>query len=354
MREVVIRWGYAGHRLLHAIAKMLRIVKPVPAAKRNLEGLQAQLISFVERPLPSLPLTTTRQQLGIESRDKNMIPILRDANRANGRAVFYFPGCGSERLFSQVGLATQSMLFDLGLNVVLPPSYLCCGYPSTASGDHEKGDKITYENRVLLHRLKNALSYLDFEAVIVSCGTCYDQLARYQLEEVFPGAPLIDIHEYLMTQGVKVDASDGEQPDGEQSDGVQYMYHEPCHTPLKRHGSEKVIKSLLGKESVESAQCCGEAGTLAIAKPEIAGKIRVRKEEEMAKASIKLTELGEGRQKILNSCPSCLQGTSRLQGESGVEADYIVVELARLLQGENWQRDFIKQVKNGGVERVLM
>jgi len=349
MREVVIRWGYAGHRLLHAIAKTVRIVKPVPAAKRNLEGLPAQLISFVERPLPSLPLTTTRQKLGIESRDKNMIPILRDTNKANGRAVFYFPGCGSERLFSQVGLATQAMLFDLGLNVVLPPSYLCCGYPSTASGDHEKGDKITYENRVLLHRLKNALSYLDFEAVIVSCGTCYDQLARYQLEEVFPGAPLIDIHEYLMTQGVKVDASDGEQPDG-----VQYMYHEPCHTPLKRHGSEKVIKSLLGRESVESAQCCGEAGTLAIAKPEIAGKIRARKEEEMAKASIRLAELGEGKQKILNSCPSCLQGTSRLEGESGVEAEYIVVELARLLQGENWQRDFVKKVKSGGVERVLM
>ncbi|MDT8376689.1 MAG: DUF3683 domain-containing protein [Mariprofundaceae bacterium] len=344
MREVVIRWGYAGHRLLHAIAKQLHIVKPVPAAKRNLEGLPAQLISFSERPLPSLPLTTTRQYLGIESRDKNMIPILRDTKKANGRAVFYFPGCGSERLFSQVGLATQAMLFDLGLNVVLPPSYICCGYPSTASGDHEKGDKITYENRVLFHRLKNALSYLDFEAVIVSCGTCYDQLARYQLEEVFPEAPLIDIHEYLMTQGVKVEAAEG----------VQYMFHEPCHTPLKRHGSGKVIKSLLGKESVESAQCCGEAGTMAVAKPAIAGKIRARKEEEMAKASIKLTELGEGKQKILNSCPSCLQGVSRLEGVSGVEADYIVVELARLLKGEEWQRDFISQVKNGGVERVLM
>ncbi len=344
MREVVIRWGYAGHRLLHAVAKKLGLVKPTTAAKRNLEGVQANVINFVERPLPSLPLTTNRQQLGIESRDKNMIPILRDPQKANGRAVFYFPGCGSERLFSQVGLATQAMLFDLGVNVVLPPSYLCCGYPSTAAGDHKTGDKITYENRVLFHRLKNALSYLDFEAVIVSCGTCYDQLTRYQLQEVFPGAPLIDIHEYLMTQGVKADAVDG----------VQYMYHEPCHTPLKRHGSEAAIESLLNKPSVESEQCCGEAGTLAVAKPAIAGKIRARKEEEMAKASKKLAEQGEGKQKILTSCPSCLQGLSRLEGESGVEAEYIVVELARHLKGEKWQRDFIKQVKNGGVERVLM
>jgi len=344
MREVVIRWGYAGHRLLHALAKMTGLVKTVPAAKRNLDGVQAQVINFVERPLPSLPLTTNRQQLGIESRDKNMIPILRDPKKSNGRAVFYFPGCGSERLFSQVGLATQAMLYDLGVNVVLPPSYLCCGYPSTASGDHAKGDQITYDNRVLFHRLKNALSYLDFEAVVVSCGTCYDQLTRYQLEEVFPGAPLIDIHEYLMTQGVKVDAVEG----------VQYMYHEPCHTPLKRHGSEAAIEALLSKSSVESKDCCGEAGTLAVASPAIAGKIRSRKEERMLEASAVLSELGEGEQKILTSCPSCLQGLSRLQGESGVEADYIVVELIKQLHGDDWQQKFIQKVKAGGVERVLM
>ncbi|MFQ5581888.1 MAG: DUF3683 domain-containing protein [Mariprofundaceae bacterium] len=342
MRETVIRWGYAGHRLLHGLAKIAGLIRKTPAAKRNLDGVQAQVINFVERPLPSLPLKTTRQRLGIESSDKNMIPVLRDPDKANGRAVFYFPGCGSERLFSQVGLATQSMLYDLGLNVVLPPAYLCCGYPSTASGDHERGDKITYDNRVLFHRLKNALSYLDFEAVIVSCGTCYDQLTRYQLEQVFPDAPLIDIHEYLMAQGVKVEATGG----------TQYMYHEPCHTPLKRHGSEAAIDALLGSESVMSAECCGEAGTLAVAHPEIAGKIRARKEEEMAKAKAQLD--GDGQQKILTSCPSCLQGLSRLEGETGVDADYIVIELARHLKGETWQQDFVKRVKNGGIERVLM
>jgi len=133
---------------------------------------------------------------------------------------------------------------------------------------------------------------------------------------------------------------------------VQYLYHEPCHTPLKLHGSEAAIDSLLGAPSVESAECCGEAGTLAIASPEIAGKIRARKEEEMAKAKAKLT--GEGKQKILTSCPSCLQGLARLEGETGVEADYIVVELAKNLHGEDWQNTFVSKVKNGGIERVLM
>ncbi len=342
MRKTVIGWGYAGHRLLHKVAKAIGLVREIPAAKRNLTGIAAQVINFVERPLPKLPTDTTRTMLGIEGRNKNEIPILRDPAKANGRAVFYFPGCGSERLFSQVGLATQAMLYDLGLNVVLPPSYLCCGYPSTAGGDHQRGNQITYDNRVLFHRLKNTLSYLDFEAVIVSCGTCYDQLTRYQLEQVFPGAPLIDIHEYLVTQGVTVEAVEGQQ----------YLYHEPCHTPMKRHGSEAAINALLQAPSVASAECCGEAGTLAVASPAIAGKIRARKEEEMAKAKAQLETQADA--KILTSCPSCLQGLSRLEDETGVAADYIVVELAKRLNGEAWQDDFVSRVKNGGIERVLM
>ena len=53
--------------------------------------------------------------------------------------MFYFPGCGSERLFSQVGLATQAMLWHVGAQTVLPPGYLCCGYPQTAAGNHDEG-----------------------------------------------------------------------------------------------------------------------------------------------------------------------------------------------------------------------
>ena len=34
--------------------------------------------------------------------------------------LFYFPGGGSERLFSQVGLATQAMLWHAGGQTVLP------------------------------------------------------------------------------------------------------------------------------------------------------------------------------------------------------------------------------------------
>ncbi|MDX8401584.1 MAG: FAD-linked oxidase C-terminal domain-containing protein, partial [Mariprofundaceae bacterium] len=64
MREVVIRWGYAAHRLGHRLARRLGIVRKTPAARRNLEGVQAQVVNFIERPLPKLEIGTARQRLG--------------------------------------------------------------------------------------------------------------------------------------------------------------------------------------------------------------------------------------------------------------------------------------------------
>ncbi|WP_368858462.1 DUF3400 domain-containing protein [Escherichia coli] len=37
-----------------------------------------------------------------------------------------------------------------------------------------------------------------------------------------------------------------------------------------------------------------------------------------------------------------------------LEADYIVVEMARQLLGENWMPEYVAQANNGGIERVLV
>ena len=86
---------------------------------------------------------------------------------------------------------------------MLPPGYLCCGYPQTAAGEAERGQKIITDNRVLFHRVANTLNYLDIKTVIVSCGTCMDQLQKYEFDKIFPGCRLLDIHEYLLEKGVQ-------------------------------------------------------------------------------------------------------------------------------------------------------
>src|SRR3546814_9883111 len=81
-----------------------------------------------------LPKQTARKLLDIE--DPDYVPIIRNpaATSPDTEAVFYFTGCGSERLFSQVGLATQAMLWHAGVQTVLTPGYLCCGYPQRGQG----------------------------------------------------------------------------------------------------------------------------------------------------------------------------------------------------------------------------
>jgi Fe-S oxidoreductase len=61
----------------------------------------------------NLPKRTSRGLLDIE--DDKVIPVIRNPKTSSeeSEAVFYFPGCGSERLFSQVGLATQAMLYEI-------------------------------------------------------------------------------------------------------------------------------------------------------------------------------------------------------------------------------------------------
>jgi hypothetical protein len=116
--------------------------------------------------------------------------------------------------------------------------------------------------------------------------------------------------------------------------------------------------------------------------------VRFRKEEEIRKGAAKLRDIpliaeaganginpvnasagaasgsvlkaGDGPQsagndvKILTSCPSCLQGLSRFEEDANIEADYIVVEMARKVLGANWMEEYVARANDGGIERVLV
>jgi Fe-S oxidoreductase len=296
-----------------------------------------------------LPKRTARALLDIE--DRAYVPVIRDPGRTtvDSQAVFYFPGCGSERLFSQVGLATQAMLWNVGVQTVLPPGYLCCGYPQRGSGEFDKAEKIITDNRVLFHRVANTLNYLDIRTVVVSCGTCHDQLLGYKFEEIFPGCRIVDIHEFLMERGVRLEGVTG----------TRYMYHDPCHTPMKSHDALTVVNTLMNAEAngriEKNDRCCGESGTFAVARPDISTQVRFRKEQEMVKGANALRKDGfSGDVKILTSCPSCLQGLARYSDDANVDADYIVVEIARHVLGEDWMAEYVRQANAGGIERILL
>lgn len=350
LRTLMINWGYKAQNLVHSLAKRFGLLKDKkhPPATVGKADIKAQVIHFINRPMPKkMQSKTSRAMLGLE--DDHMIPVIRNPQKVTeeSEAVFYFPGCGSERLFSNVGLATQAMLYEVGAITVLPPGYLCCGYPQTAAGNHDKGQEITADNRVLFHRVANTLNYLDIKTVIVSCGTCMDQLQKYEFEKIFPGCRLLDIHEYLMEKDLRLEGVTG----------TRYMYHDPCHTPMKTYKPLEVTNKLMGQDVALNDRCCGESGTFAVSRPDIATQVKMRKQEELESGMAKMgltPGAPEMPVKILTSCPSCLQGLARYGEDTGIEADYIVVEMAKHLLGENWMEAYVHKANNGGIEKVLL
>jgi len=141
--------------------------------------------------------------------------------------------------------------------------------------------------------------------------------------------------------------------------GTRYMYHDPCHSPMKQHDPLKVVNQLMNSELngtiANNARCCGESGTFAVTRPDIATQVRFRKQQELEQATVALREAGAGGAiKVLTSCPSCLQGLSRYGDDTGLDADYIVVEIARHVLGKDWMASYVAAANAGGIERVLV
>jgi Fe-S oxidoreductase len=123
----------------------------------------------------------------------------------------------------------------------------------------------------------------------------------------------------------------------------------------------KTVKALVGDNVLESKRCCGESGGLATSRPDVSTQIRFRKEEEIRQGEAELRAMGavapKQNVKILTSCPSCLMGLNRFQDDlkNGLlEADYIVVEMANQILGDQWMPKYVAEANNGGIERVLV
>lgn len=150
-----------------------------------------------------------------------------------------------------------------------------------------------------------------------------------------------DIHELLLERGITMPVH-----------ADTYLYHDPCHTPLRLNPPLEMVKKLTGANVVQSERCCGESGLFAVKRPDIASQVRHRKFEEIEKARAKAGS--KGHVKMLTTCPGCLQGLSRYEERADMDAEYIVVEMARQILGANWRDQFIRTVKNGGIEKVLV
>ncbi|WP_022668815.1 DUF3683 domain-containing protein [Desulfospira joergensenii] len=283
---------------------------------------QTRTAQILRTPVSMPPLQTLRAFL--PNSQKNQALLLEPEQTAVS-TVFYFPGCGSERVFSRISMAGLFILLKAGCRVILPPPYLCCGYPLRVNARKEEADRISLENIIIMTQIRDMFHDLEFDACVVSCGTCMESLSDLGIESVFD-CHVEDVSGFAL-KGLEGIGSD-----------QRYLYHAPCHDSLKEEGA--FLLGQTGMDVVEVPYCCSEAGTLALSRPDISHSMLIRK----GKA---IQETGALRgMKILTNCPSCVQGLGR-HTHLKLKPVHLAEELALLMGGKNWVEEFREMVRSG-------
>lgn len=309
-RTTVVRGGAAAQRFA------ARLLPKLPA---RIKQQKWRPLAMLASPMPQPSVKVLRQYLPQTSLNEALL-FNPDDFSASGKAVFYFPGCGSERLYSDVAMAALYILIKSGVRVVLPPANLCCGFPARANAKMEMHGDVTLRDTIILSQIRDMLGHLVFDAVVVSCGTCREALHELGVEDIF-ACKLMDASYFTLEQA----SLQTERLD------ERLSYHTPCHDSLQGEGMP-VLRRLVQEVSAQP-HCCSEAGTLSLSRPDITGAMFRRKQ-----AAIATCPACSPQDTVITNCPSCLTGLGR-HGAQGPQPMHLAVYLAERIGGKNWQRE---------------
>ncbi|WP_462270416.1 DUF3683 domain-containing protein [Desulfobacter sp.] len=305
-----------GSSIQRAAVKVAKPISLIPALK------ETRPLQLLHAPVSQPDLTTLRAHL--PPADRNQAILLNPPGEIVS-TVFYFPGCGSERMFSNISKATIFLLLSQGYQVVLPPPYMCCGYPLKVNARTKEAQKVSLENTIIMTQIRDMFNDLDFSGCIVSCGTCMESLSDLGITDLFD-ANLFDISGYLFEHGLTI------------AEPQACLYHAPCHDSLKGTATAGLARAGIDARAVP--YCCSEAGTMALSRPDISYNMFLRKQDAVEQAC---QSLDTAKPKILTNCPSCVQGLGR---QNQVSAVHMAVELARLTGGGDWMKQFRALIKH--------
>jgi glycolate oxidase iron-sulfur subunit len=262
----------------------------------------AQRVSGIEsqnNPLRNLlPLIGMRKDKEIPTLGKrslfSILPEVLEPFGERKTTVVYFPGCATNLIFPEVGLAAVDVLRKLGARVVIPHDLVCCSTPALNSGDMDGA-------RALARRNIEIISRIDADMVITACGSCGLTIKREWLEVLglseaeSIASKVRDIHQFVAdyTQGGfdKID------------DMGIVTYHDSCH--LRRglgvyREPRQLLKAILGDRFVEMEQadrCCGGGGTFSLDHPDLSQVVAETKMKSVAKS---------GAETVVAGCPGCV------------------------------------------------
>lgn len=258
------------------------------------------------RHIPTLPKKQLSEKYGVLVGDKS--------KKYN---VIFYPGCMSDKVYTQIGDAVLSLLFHYDVGVIMPDDFSCCGLPALASGDKNGFDALVKNNIGVFERigLDHGVDY-----IVSACPSCTETLHKwwlqlsgnYSLKERDVSqkisAKAIDMHDFLYNV-LKIDTSKTTPKEN----AAVITYHESCHLK-KSLGISKEVRELLKlnenyvlKEMAEADKCCGCGGSFTLTQPELSLKIGTRKWKNI---------VDSGAEEVVTACPACMMQIADMLGRN--------------------------------------
>ncbi|HEV2994201.1 MAG TPA: (Fe-S)-binding protein [Acidimicrobiia bacterium] len=207
------------------------------------------------------------------------LPLRRSPLRPTGDDVWLFTGCVMDAWQRPVHAAVIRVLDAAGVGVALPDPRAapCCG-----ALHHHAG--LAAEARTLAHRVMGA--FPGEAPVLVDSAGCgaalkdYGELLGTDDAARF-SARVFDVHEWLAARRDRLPLDDATQLPW------PVAVHDPCHLRHVQHAQD-AVRVLLApvvelRELDDDGLCCGAGGAYAALHPELAGEIRARKLEAIAR-----------------------------------------------------------------------
>lgn len=225
-----------------------RIVRPL----LRLLPKRLQTLAVMERMLPPLPQP-------LRKRLPEVMPPA-GAQPANLR-VGFFLGCVMNVVFAEASHSTVNVLRELGCEVVIPHSQVCCGAPHDDQGNREMLRRLARKNI-------DVFLALDVDYIVADCAACsgmnkeYAHILRddpeYAEKAKRYSAKVMDVSEFLAR------FMPADLPLGSVDECV--TYHDPCHL-ANVQGVRAEPRAVLGRipglelrPMAHSGRCCGSAG----------------------------------------------------------------------------------------------
>jgi glycolate oxidase iron-sulfur subunit len=294
-----------------ALRRVLSFVLPHPARFR-LALIGAWFARPFARLVPGTSMTAERLRAmlrlapaSVPSPSDVERPRIHPAEGTRRGRVGILMGCAQQVLSPSINEATIRLLTRMGIEVVVTKGQGCCGALDHHMGHHDAAMRLARRN---IAAWTAEIEGEGLDAIVVNASGCGTTLKDYgfmfrEEKDAAQAAKVAslaaDISEVLTRFGY---AATRPAP------GITVAYHAACSL---QHGQKitaepKALLRAAGfivKEPAESHICCGSAGTYILLQPAIAGKLKARKQSNIARTGAALiasgnigclTQLGDG------------------------------------------------------------